>query len=58
MSEERDTLKVYLNKDLKAKVKNRAKQEGVSLSTFVILAIKKYCNFPEVENRETENQEI
>ena len=52
MSEQRDTIKVYLNKDLKEKIKNRAKQEGISLSTLVILAIKKYCNFPEIENRE------
>ena len=55
MSEQRDTIKVYLNKDLKDKIKNRAKQEGMSLSTLVILAVKKYCNFPEIENRE-ENQ--
>ncbi len=52
MSEQKERLQLYLNKDLKEKVKSRAKQEGVSLSTFVILALKKYCNFPEVENRE------
>ncbi len=52
MSEERDIIKAYVNKDLKEKIKNRAKQEGVAVSTLIILAIKKYCNFPEVENRE------
>lgn len=52
MSENKERIQVYINKDLKEKVKNRADQEGLSLSTFVAFALKKYCNFPEIENRE------
>jgi len=51
MSSERDSIKVYLSKDLKEKVKAKAKEQDISLSTYVVFALKEYYGKPNTKTK-------